>query len=199
MVSFQHFPGSSGWCWGSCLTCLCLHFSVNKSYLENKLFCQHLCEHYQYHTFALDAHAKWGSPARRRMMSNQGEFKNVHVDIKKAKSGENKLRPWHEKMENENWWPLVELQWSYMLRQTQILGTMIKRLIISLSPVCLDLFQIIMLNSVSDLHGYIDKSQLTRELGGTLEYGHSQWIHHRTVSAAALLAHLHQSCPRDKC
>ncbi|EMP25198.1 Putative guanine nucleotide exchange factor MCF2L2 [Chelonia mydas] len=39
---------------------------------------------------------------------------------------------------------------------------------------------IIMLNSVSDLHGYIDKSQLTRELGGTLEYGHSQWIHHRT-------------------
>ncbi|NXP46631.1 MCF2L factor, partial [Heliornis fulica] len=40
---------------------------------------------------------------------------------------------------------------------------------------------IIMLNSVSDLHGYIDKSQLTRELGGTLEYGHSQWIHHRTA------------------
>lgn len=83
-----------------------------------------------------------------------------------------------------------------MLRQTQILVTMIERLIISLSPVCLDLFQIIMLNSVSDLHGYIDKSQLTRELGGTLEYGHSQWIHHRTVSAAVLLTHLHQSCPR---
>ncbi|XP_064929818.1 probable guanine nucleotide exchange factor MCF2L2 isoform X7 [Columba livia] len=41
--------------------------------------------------------------------------------------------------------------------------------------------KIIMLNSVSDLHGYIDKSQLTRELGGTLEYGHSQWIHHRTA------------------
>lgn len=70
-----------------------------------------------------------------------------------------------------------------------------KRLVISLSPVCLDSFQIIMLNSVSDLHGYIDKSQLTRELGGTLEYGHSQWIHHRTVSAGAVLAHLHQSRP----
>ncbi|XP_021250327.1 probable guanine nucleotide exchange factor MCF2L2 isoform X2 [Numida meleagris] len=41
--------------------------------------------------------------------------------------------------------------------------------------------KIIMLNSVSDLHGYIDKCQLTRELGGTLEYGHSQWIHHRTA------------------
>ncbi|XP_078003731.1 putative guanine nucleotide exchange factor MCF2L2 isoform X8 [Phascolarctos cinereus] len=41
--------------------------------------------------------------------------------------------------------------------------------------------KIIMLNSVSDLHGYIDKSQLTRELGGTLEYGHGQWIHHRTA------------------
>ncbi|KAM4887813.1 putative guanine nucleotide exchange factor MCF2L2 isoform 2-T2 [Thomomys bottae] len=40
---------------------------------------------------------------------------------------------------------------------------------------------IIMLNSVSDLHGYIDKSQLTEELGGTLEYRHSQWINHRTA------------------
>ncbi|XP_077899861.1 putative guanine nucleotide exchange factor MCF2L2 isoform X4 [Ictidomys tridecemlineatus] len=40
---------------------------------------------------------------------------------------------------------------------------------------------IIMLNSVSDLHGYIDKSQLTQELGGTLEYRHSQWINHRTA------------------
>lgn len=75
---------------------------------------------------------------------------------------------------------------------------MIERLVISLSAVRLDLFQIIMLNSVSDLHGYIDKSQLTRELGGTLEYGHSQWIHHRTVSAA-VLTHLHHNCPRDKC
>uniref|UniRef100_A0A8C0WWN8 Guanine nucleotide exchange factor MCF2L2 n=1 Tax=Castor canadensis TaxID=51338 RepID=A0A8C0WWN8_CASCN len=40
---------------------------------------------------------------------------------------------------------------------------------------------IVMLNSVSDLHGYIDKSQLTQELGGTLEYRHSQWINHRTA------------------
>ena len=39
-----------------------------------------------------------------------------------------------------------------------------------------------MLNSVSDLHNYIDKSQLTEDLGGTLEYRHSQWINHRTVS-----------------
>lgn len=72
MVSFQHFPGSSGWCWGSCLTCLCLYFSVNKSYLENKLFYGSLCEHYQFHTFALDAHAKWLSLARSKMMWNQG-------------------------------------------------------------------------------------------------------------------------------
>ncbi|XP_018422634.1 PREDICTED: probable guanine nucleotide exchange factor MCF2L2 [Nanorana parkeri] len=41
--------------------------------------------------------------------------------------------------------------------------------------------KIIMLNSVSDLLGYIDKSQLTNELGGTLEYSHSQWIQHRTA------------------
>ncbi|EPY78815.1 hypothetical protein CB1_001005003 [Camelus ferus] len=40
---------------------------------------------------------------------------------------------------------------------------------------------IIMLNSISDLHGYIDKSQLTEDLGGTLEYRHSQWINHRTA------------------
>ncbi|XP_069885775.1 probable guanine nucleotide exchange factor MCF2L2 [Dipodomys merriami] len=40
---------------------------------------------------------------------------------------------------------------------------------------------IVMLNSVSDLHSYIDKSQLTEELGGTLEYRHSQWISHRTA------------------
>nr|XP_046248538.1 guanine nucleotide exchange factor DBS isoform X6 [Scatophagus argus] len=40
---------------------------------------------------------------------------------------------------------------------------------------------IVMLNSLSDLHGYVDKGQLTRELGGNLEYCHSQWIHHRTA------------------
>lgn len=42
--------------------------------------------------------------------------------------------------------------------------------------------QIVMLNSLSDLYGYVDKGQLTCELGGNLEYCHSQWIHHRTVS-----------------
>ncbi|XP_010870254.2 guanine nucleotide exchange factor DBS isoform X4 [Esox lucius] len=40
---------------------------------------------------------------------------------------------------------------------------------------------IVMLNSLSDLHSYIDKGQLTCELGGNLEYCHSQWIHHRTA------------------
>ncbi|XP_074525297.1 guanine nucleotide exchange factor DBS isoform X2 [Halichoeres trimaculatus] len=41
--------------------------------------------------------------------------------------------------------------------------------------------KIVMLNSLSDLHGYVEKGQLTRELGGNLEYCHSQWIHHRTA------------------
>ncbi|KAL7396366.1 hypothetical protein ABVT39_004799 [Epinephelus coioides] len=41
--------------------------------------------------------------------------------------------------------------------------------------------KIVMLNSLSDLHCYVDKGQLTRELGGSLEYCHSQWIHHRTA------------------
>ncbi|XP_048460265.1 guanine nucleotide exchange factor DBS [Rhincodon typus] len=40
---------------------------------------------------------------------------------------------------------------------------------------------IIMLNTIADLHSYIEKSQLTRDLGGTLEYCHNQWIHHRTA------------------
>ncbi|XP_038672410.1 guanine nucleotide exchange factor DBS isoform X6 [Scyliorhinus canicula] len=40
---------------------------------------------------------------------------------------------------------------------------------------------IIMLNTITDLHKYIEKSQLTRDLGGTLEYCNSQWIHHRTA------------------
>uniref|UniRef100_A0A8C6NUD1 Guanine nucleotide exchange factor DBS-like n=1 Tax=Nothobranchius furzeri TaxID=105023 RepID=A0A8C6NUD1_NOTFU len=40
---------------------------------------------------------------------------------------------------------------------------------------------IVMLNSLSDLHSYVDKSQLTRDFGGILEYSHSQWIHHRTA------------------
>ncbi|KAM9831269.1 guanine nucleotide exchange factor DBS [Neosynchiropus ocellatus] len=41
--------------------------------------------------------------------------------------------------------------------------------------------KIVMINSLSELHGYVDKSQLTHELGGSLEYCHSQWIHHRTA------------------
>ncbi|KAI5614707.1 guanine nucleotide exchange factor DBS isoform X4 [Silurus asotus] len=41
--------------------------------------------------------------------------------------------------------------------------------------------KIVMLNSLSDLHGYVDSGQLTRELGGSLHYCHSQWIHHRTA------------------
>ncbi|XP_072330323.1 guanine nucleotide exchange factor DBS isoform X2 [Scyliorhinus torazame] len=41
--------------------------------------------------------------------------------------------------------------------------------------------KIIMLNTITDLHKYIEKSQLTRDLGGTLEYCNSQWIHHRTA------------------
>ncbi|XP_041704852.1 guanine nucleotide exchange factor DBS isoform X2 [Coregonus clupeaformis] len=41
--------------------------------------------------------------------------------------------------------------------------------------------KIVMLNSLSDLHGYVDKGQLTCDLGGNLEYCHSQWIHRRTA------------------
>ncbi|XP_070693844.1 guanine nucleotide exchange factor DBS [Pempheris klunzingeri] len=40
---------------------------------------------------------------------------------------------------------------------------------------------VIMLSSVTELHSYIDCSQLTRELGGTQEYCHEKWISHRTA------------------
>uniref|UniRef100_A0A8C7WBF6 MCF.2 cell line derived transforming sequence like n=1 Tax=Oncorhynchus mykiss TaxID=8022 RepID=A0A8C7WBF6_ONCMY len=41
---------------------------------------------------------------------------------------------------------------------------------------------VIMLSSVTELHSYIDQTQLTTELGGTQEYCHEQWISHRTVT-----------------
>ncbi|XP_077946310.1 guanine nucleotide exchange factor DBS isoform X7 [Gasterosteus aculeatus] len=40
---------------------------------------------------------------------------------------------------------------------------------------------VIMLSSITELHAYIDHSQLTKELGGTQEYCHEKWISHRTA------------------
>ncbi|KAM8749646.1 guanine nucleotide exchange factor DBS isoform 5-T5 [Acanthopagrus schlegelii] len=40
---------------------------------------------------------------------------------------------------------------------------------------------VIMLSSVTELHTYIDRSQLTQELGGMQEYCHEKWISHRTA------------------
>ncbi|XP_073711306.1 guanine nucleotide exchange factor DBS isoform X2 [Misgurnus anguillicaudatus] len=39
---------------------------------------------------------------------------------------------------------------------------------------------VIMLNSVDDLQSYIERSQLTQELGGSQYYCHKTWISHRT-------------------
>ncbi|XP_068124171.1 guanine nucleotide exchange factor DBS isoform X3 [Hyperolius riggenbachi] len=41
--------------------------------------------------------------------------------------------------------------------------------------------KIIMLNSAAELQNYIDKTQLTRDLGGTLDYCHTNWLLHRTA------------------
>ncbi|XP_057192460.1 guanine nucleotide exchange factor DBS [Triplophysa rosa] len=48
---------------------------------------------------------------------------------------------------------------------------------------------VIMLSSVADLHSYIERSQLTQELGGSQYYCHKTWITHRTdlESFAALV------------
>lgn len=123
------------------------------------------------------------------------------ICLQKPKSKVKKLWQLREQIHNEKLLSVVELYCGHVcLRQTQILGTVIEGLIISLCRLHLDLFQIIMLNSVSDLHGYIDKCQLTWELGGTLEYGHSQWIHHRTVSAGVVLTHDYTyKCRDDEC
>ncbi|XP_054642993.1 guanine nucleotide exchange factor DBS isoform X1 [Dunckerocampus dactyliophorus] len=40
---------------------------------------------------------------------------------------------------------------------------------------------VIMLSSVSELHSYIDHTQLTQELGGTQAYCHEKWISQRTA------------------
>ncbi|XP_036807932.1 guanine nucleotide exchange factor DBS isoform X4 [Oncorhynchus mykiss] len=41
---------------------------------------------------------------------------------------------------------------------------------------------VVMLSSVTELHAYIDRTQLPQELGGTQDYCHDTWISHRTVS-----------------
>ncbi|KAF7252875.1 Guanine nucleotide exchange factor DBS [Varanus komodoensis] len=40
---------------------------------------------------------------------------------------------------------------------------------------------IIMLSSLTELNNYIDRSQLTEDLGGTLDYCHNRWLTHRTA------------------
>ncbi|EEB16142.1 Guanine nucleotide exchange factor DBS, putative [Pediculus humanus corporis] len=40
-------------------------------------------------------------------------------------------------------------------------------------------FKVIVCNSLEELHSYIDKSQLTSDLGGSIQYNHSEWIRQR--------------------
>ncbi|XP_015267239.1 PREDICTED: guanine nucleotide exchange factor DBS [Gekko japonicus] len=40
---------------------------------------------------------------------------------------------------------------------------------------------IIMLSSLTELNSYIDKTQLTEDLGGSLDYCHNRWLSHRTA------------------
>lgn len=41
--------------------------------------------------------------------------------------------------------------------------------------------QVVSLNSATELEGYIDKSQLTEDLGGSLQYKHAEWVQYRTA------------------
>ncbi|KAM9396612.1 guanine nucleotide exchange factor DBS isoform 28-T28 [Salvelinus alpinus] len=48
--------------------------------------------------------------------------------------------------------------------------------------------KVVMLSSVTELHAYIDRTQLPQELGGTQDYCHETWISHRTaIEAFALM------------
>uniref|UniRef100_A0AAZ3PS47 Mcf.2 cell line derived transforming sequence-like a n=1 Tax=Oncorhynchus tshawytscha TaxID=74940 RepID=A0AAZ3PS47_ONCTS len=48
--------------------------------------------------------------------------------------------------------------------------------------------KVVMLSSVTELHAYIDRTQLPQELGGTQDYCHDTWISHRTaIEAFALM------------
>ncbi|KAJ8003825.1 hypothetical protein DPEC_G00152420 [Dallia pectoralis] len=47
---------------------------------------------------------------------------------------------------------------------------------------------VVMLSSITELHAYIDRTQLPQELGGTQDYCHDIWISHRTaIEAFALM------------
>ncbi|TNN04370.1 hypothetical protein fugu_001399 [Takifugu bimaculatus] len=46
---------------------------------------------------------------------------------------------------------------------------------------------VIMLSSITELHSYLDRTQLTQELGGTQEYCHDKWISHRTENLLVAL------------
>lgn len=56
-----------------------------------------------------------------------------------------------------------------------------------------------MLSSITELHTYIDRSQLTQELGGTQEYCHEKWISHRTVRTLNTPRHVeHNTVPHGR-
>lgn len=42
-------------------------------------------------------------------------------------------------------------------------------------------FKVVICNTVEELHDYVDSSELTVELGGTLPYFHQYWIQQRMV------------------
>jgi len=45
-------------------------------------------------------------------------------------------------------------------------------------------FRLVVCSSLSDLHEFVDTSQLTPDMGGSLIYSHHEWIQQRIVSIA---------------
>ncbi|KAG7467417.1 hypothetical protein MATL_G00153490 [Megalops atlanticus] len=76
----------------------------------------------------------------------------------------------------------ANLQLVLVLRPTALLQRALSEFLFKFSK---DEFKmkvpVIMLSSVTELHSYIDRTQLTQEVGGTQEYCHEKWISHRTA------------------
>ena len=52
------------------------------------------------------------------------------------------------------------------------------------------LYQVNLLDSLDDIYNHIDRSQLTTDFGGTLEYNHLAWVDFQRVNDLALDVYL---------
>lgn len=59
-------------------------------------------------------------------------------------------------------------------------------------------FRVLVCSSVEELYEHFDRSQLTSDLGGDLQYSHAEWIQQRIVSVCSLFTSNHQKASIPK-